>query len=35
MYLATGDYVDIRVYINANTTRLYSAHTGFWGWKIG
>jgi hypothetical protein len=35
MYLATGDFVDIRVYIHANSTRLYGAHTGFWGWKIG
>ncbi len=35
MSLAAGDYVDIRVYINASTTRLYGAYTGFWGWKIG
>jgi hypothetical protein len=35
MFLSTGDFVDIRVYIHANSTRLYGAHTGFWGWKIG
>jgi hypothetical protein len=35
MYLNSGDYVDQRIYINSNDTRIYPAHSAFWCWKIG
>ena len=31
MYLASGDYVEIHVYIHSNDTRIYPPYSAFWG----
>lgn len=31
MYLASGDYVEIYVYIHSNDTRIYPPYSAFWG----
>lgn len=35
MQLAVNDYVEMRVYVNANTTRIYAPYTAFYGALVG
>ena len=35
MQLAVGDYVEMHMYINANSTRVYAPYTTFFGALVG